>query len=230
MQVEKGKQTAMNNQLVFDLPRRASLAREDFFVAASNALAISVIDNWEAWEFNKAVLIGPKGAGKTHLANLWAEQVQGKICDLSTDFAGLSPANYCVDDMQNCADNPDAQEALFHFHNRIIGAGKSLLFVGRGSVRDWGITLPDLASRLGQTDLAEISSPQDDLLMAVMAKEFSDRQVQVTQPTLSYLIRNMDRSFEALHHLVDALDHASLSAGRKITRSLAAEILDNPQN
>jgi hypothetical protein len=62
----------MAEQLVFDLPVRPAMGRDDFFVTGSNAAALAQVDGWRDWPFGKLVLVGPEGAGKTHLAHVWA--------------------------------------------------------------------------------------------------------------------------------------------------------------
>ena len=62
----------MAEQLNFDLPVRAALGRDDFFVSPANAMAMGLVDLWPNWSAGKLVLSGPKGAGKTHLVHVWA--------------------------------------------------------------------------------------------------------------------------------------------------------------
>jgi hypothetical protein len=59
-------------QLAFDLPARPALEREDFFVSVANAQAVALIEGWRDWPARKLALSGPRGAGKTHLAHVWA--------------------------------------------------------------------------------------------------------------------------------------------------------------
>jgi hypothetical protein len=67
----------MAEQLVFDLPVRPAMGRDDFFVTGSNAGALAQVDGWRDWPFGKLVLVGPEGAGKTHLAHVWAAAKRG---------------------------------------------------------------------------------------------------------------------------------------------------------
>jgi len=73
-----------------------------------------------------------------------------------------------------------------------------------------------------------IDPPDDQLLAAVMAKMFSDRQVRVGNDVLSYLVARIERSFAAAKDAVARLDQASLSGQRPITVPLArAAITDD---
>ncbi|MGB8622376.1 MAG: chromosomal replication initiator DnaA, partial [Paracoccaceae bacterium] len=71
----------MAEQLVFDLPLRAARGREDFFVSPANAMAVAQVENWRRWPARKLVLVGPQGAGKTHLAHVWAAQADAGIVE-----------------------------------------------------------------------------------------------------------------------------------------------------
>ena len=62
----------MSRQLAFDLPSAEAMTREHFFVAPSNALALQAVEDWRNWPGRKLLVVGPDGAGKTHLAHVWA--------------------------------------------------------------------------------------------------------------------------------------------------------------
>jgi len=43
----------MAQQLVFDLPVRPAMGRGDFFVSASNEVALARVDAWPEWSFGR---------------------------------------------------------------------------------------------------------------------------------------------------------------------------------
>jgi chromosomal replication initiation ATPase DnaA len=63
--------TSTHRQLAFDLPHRPAQGAEDFFVSASNAAAVELVDRWPDWQHWAGCVVGPQGAGKTHLAHVW---------------------------------------------------------------------------------------------------------------------------------------------------------------
>ncbi|WP_299679491.1 chromosomal replication initiator DnaA [uncultured Roseobacter sp.] len=219
----------MPEQLGLQLPSVPALGRADFLVAPSNAVAVAMIES----SAEKLVLTGPDGAGKTHLAHVWAAQHKARIIaarDLrSADVPGLAEGAVAVEDVPTIASEPQAQNALFHLHNMVLAEGHPLLLTGRGPVRDWGITLPDLASRIAAAPAATLELPDDTLLAAVLAKLFSDRQLMPKADLIPYLILRMDRSFAAARDLVESLDAASLAQKRPISRTLAGPLLDKGQ-
>ncbi len=52
-----------------------------------------------------------------------------------------------------------------------------------------------------------------------------DRQLSPPPAVLAYILKNMDRSFDAVSNIVAQLDVQSMSTGRPITRAMAASIL-----
>jgi len=221
----------MAQQMTFDLPVKTALGREDFFISPANALTVKVLENWYDWPSNKLALIGPKGAGKTHLTQVWASDTGAAVIparDLAAaDIPTLSQHPVAVEDVQDIAADMPAQKALFHLHNLAQANGTPLLVTGEGAPNHWALTLPDLQSRMTATTITTLSPPDDALLSAVLLKLFADRQIDVTPNLIAYLLKRMDRSFDAAGTLVAALDKVALAEGRAITWKLAAQVLDN---
>ncbi|MEZ5687090.1 MAG: DnaA/Hda family protein [Paracoccaceae bacterium] len=221
----------MSRQLAFDLPLKQAQGREDFFVAPANALALATLDAPQGWPGRRMLLIGPEGAGKSHLAQIWAD-AEGALLLAATDLAEadiptLATRAVVLEDAEAIAGNPDAEEALFHLYNLAQAEGGTLLLTARMPPRDWGIVLPDLASRMQALASVRISPPDDALLTAVLVKLFNDRQLTVAPQLIDWLVTRMDRSLATARRLVAALDARALAEGRKISRQLAGEVLDS---
>ncbi|WP_127114280.1 DnaA ATPase domain-containing protein [Shimia sediminis] len=223
----------MPEQLNLTLPVRTALGRDDFFVSPANAMALGLIEAWPNWAGGKLVLSGPTGAGKTHLVHVWAAMSGARIVaarDLREDgIPDLARGPVAVEDVPEIADRPNAQNALFHLHNLVLAEGQTLLLTGESDPKHWGLTLPDLMSRMQGTTVAALEQPDDTLLTVVLAKLFHDRQLTPHPDTIPYLVRQMDRSFEAAQALVEALDQLSLSEKRPITRALARRVIEAGQ-
>lgn len=215
----------MPRQLAFDLPVRAALGREDFFVSPANSDALALIDAPERWPLGKLLLTGPHGSGKSHLAEVFAHDRQALIIEGADLFEmGEPPRAVVVENAEGVASRHE--EALFHLHNRLAETGGLLLLTACEPPGRWGLCLPDLLSRMQATAIARLSPPDDALLSAVIVKLFADRQVQVPPALIPYLVSRIDRSFAAARALVAALDARALALGRPVTRALAAEFLD----
>ncbi len=217
----------VSRQLTFDLPTRIALGREDFFVSPANAAALAGVEAWETWPQGRAILIGPAGSGKTHLAHVWAEIAGATIVasrDLTIEAVPdlLERAAICVED----ADCGCDEAALFHLHNLVGAEGGSLLITGTGAPRDWPIALPDLASRLQALPSFQLDLPDDALLQAVLVKQFADRQLTVAPNVIAFLVPRIERSFAEARRIVTELDAAALAERAPITTPLARRVLD----
>lgn len=221
----------MIRQLAFDLPFRAALGREDFFVSQANATALTTIDSWRGWPLGKMVLTGPKGSGKTHLTHVWAAMAGAQIVNADSlataDVPVLAETGaIAIEDCDKLAQIAEGEDALFHLHNLLAAQQGTLLMTADTAPRDWGLTLPDLISRVQAASLVRLEPPDDALLSAVLIKLFADRQIVVSPTLIPYLITRMDRSFDAARALVAALDAEALARGGAITRAMAASLLD----
>lgn len=220
----------MTTQYGLDLPRRLALGREDFFVTEANALAMALIDSWRNWAGGKLALVGPQGAGKTHLAHVWAAESGARILTAralaTADIPTLATAPVCVEDIQKIAGQPEAEKALFHLHNLVLAEHHPLMLTADSAPSDWGIKLPDLASRVIGTQVARIGPPDDRLLTAVLAKLFADRQSVPAPDVIPYLLRHMPRSFAAAGQVVAEIDRRALATRGGATRNKARDVLE----
>jgi len=210
----------MAEQLVLDLPFRAAMGRDDFFVSVANAAAVAGIDTWRDWPGGKMLLVGPPGSGKTHLAHVFAAQTGARIltaAELPTaDPAALAEAPaLVVEDADRVAGEARGEEALFHLHNAAAGRGTALLLTAGGPPQRWGLGLPDLQSRMQQAGHLTLSAPDDALIAAVLVKLAADRQMALTPALLSYILPRIDRSLAFVRDFVSALDAEALASKRK---------------
>ena len=115
---------------------------------------------------------------------------------------------------------------LFHLLNLVRTASTCwLVITARGWPDGWGLRTPDLLSRLRLAPAVEIAEPDDALVRAVLVKLFIDRQLVVDTSVVEYLALRIERSLEAAREVVEALDREALTAGRRITRPMAGDVL-----
>jgi len=219
-----------SEQLPLALPSATAMGREDFLAAPSNALALAALEDPRGLPGGLAVLVGPEGSGKTHLAHVWAARSGARwqaVDNLSAGLPGLlapgAPGAVVIDDAQRLAGTA-GEEALFHLVNHLRGRGQ-LLLTAPAPVRDWGLRLPDLVSRLTAAAHPALAEPDEGLLAAVLVKLFNDRQLRTDPEQIGYLVTRMERSLAAARSLVARLDRRTLQLKRGISRELLREAL-----
>lgn len=218
----------MSSQLALDLDLAPHFGREDFLTAPCNEAALAMIEAWPQWPDTLLFLLGPPGAGKTHLATIWAERAEAAIIETkdlaSADLPSLAARSALVIDN---ADRIGAAEApLFHLLNMAREHKMSLVFTARQRLELWGLKTADLLSRLRLAPALELGVPDEALLKAVLVKLFRDRQLIVDAAVIDTLALHIDRSLDLARHVVALLDREALASGRKVTRAMVREFLD----
>ena len=213
-------------QLALALPHAESFAREDFLTGASNESALAMLERWPDWPDRALALIGPEGAGKSHLAAIWAgdsgaRRVSARALDETDLIAALATGALVLEDASATLD----ERALFHLLNLVREEEAYLLMTAQSAPAGWSIALPDLASRLRALPVVAVSAPDDALLRALLVKLFADRQLAVDESLIGYIVTRIERSFAAAGAAVAMLDREALRLKRPVTRSLAAELL-----
>lgn len=220
----------MTTQVPLALSLPQSHSRADFVPAPCNTAALALVTQG-ALPSGKLILTGPEGSGKTHLLHLWAQEHGAQVIAVDrlaqADIPALATKGaVAIDDADRLRVAGQAAEtALFHLHNLLAERGGQLLLTARSPVRDWGLTLPDLHSRLQAAAHVALGAPDDTLLAAVLAKHFADRQVRVPDTLIPFLLARMTRSLAAAQQIAARLDTEAMARAKPITRALAAEVL-----
>lgn len=223
---------AFSRQLTLDLTTPPAHSRADFLPAPANADALTVLDAPQDWPQGRMLLIGPEGAGKSHMAAFWAAEngarrvsTSGLRPEAVDQLAGQGGA-LVVEDADHAGFAAGAEQALFHLWNLCAARDCLLLLTARRAPRDWGLVLPDLRSRMDAMPQVRLHAPDESLLAAVLVKLFADRQQQVPAGLIDWLVLRMDRDLGLARRLVEAIDRAALADKRPISRQIAAGLLD----
>ncbi len=213
-------------QLPLQFTHDAARGRDDLLVSERLAAAVAVVDEWPNWPSPVIVLAGPVGSGKSHLAHIWRERAgASEIHPLSGSGASEIAASGPV--LFEDADRRGFDETeLFHVINSVRQNGRSLLMTSRLWPTSWPVALPDLKSRLKAATVVEIGEPDEELLAQVITKLFADRQLNIDDKLVGYIVNRMERSLGAAQSIVEQLDSLALARGSRISRSLAAEVLE----
>jgi chromosomal replication initiation ATPase DnaA len=214
-------------QLTLDLPHAPSFAREDFLAAPSNHESLSAIDLWPNWAGQMMVLVGPEGAGKSHLGSIWADaagavRLHGEALNEGSFLAGAQASALLIEDVDRVG---KAEAHLFHLVNAALQNQTWVLLTARAAPDVWGLTIPDLLSRLRLAPVTRLAPPDTELTEAVLFKLFSDRQLQVEPSVVAYIALRLERSLGAARAIVASLDREALARGRRVTRAMASQLL-----
>lgn len=204
--------------------------REDLLVTDPLSAAVKIVDSWPHWPSPVVILAGPVGSGKSHLANIWSERcdaisIHPVVGANSAVVAANAPVIFEDVDRLGFDDTE-----LFHVINSVRENRTSLLMTTRLWPMSWPVTLPDLRSRLKAATVVEIGEPDEELLSQVIVKLFADRQLYIDDKLVLYIVNRMERSMNAAQLIVDRLDRLALGRGTRITRVLAAEVLNELGN
>jgi chromosomal replication initiation ATPase DnaA len=218
-------------QLALALDHSESFAREDFLTGPSNAAAFNLIERWPDWPDRVLLLVGPEGAGKSHLAAIWAQTsgarlVAARALDNVNLPGMLATGALVVEDLS--AGRYD-ERALFHLLNLVREEAAWLLITAKLSPAAAAIALNDLASRVRSLPVVNLAAPDDALLRAVIVKLFADRQLVVEESLVAYLVTRIERTFAAARMAVERLDREALRLKRPVTRALAGELFREPE-
>ena len=214
-------------QLAFALPHAESLSRDNFLEGPANAEALDLVERWPDWPNRVMLLVGPEGAGKSHLAAIWAEAAGARSTAAHSLAAANVPASLAtgalvVEDL-NAGDFDE--RALFHLLNLAREDEAYVLITARVAPVALPIELRDLRSRLRAIPVVQLLPPDDRLFRALIVKFCADRQMSIDESVVSYLASRIERSFAAARQAVEMLDTEALRLGRPVTRALAAELL-----
>jgi len=220
-----------SGQLTLELADDPHFGAEDFLVSQSNEQAYDMIALWPDWPDRILLLLGPPGAGKSHLAAMWAART-GALVLPAKELASANVPELISNKAILVEDGDElgaGEAALFHVTNLVRANGISLLLTARDMPESWGLATADLLSRLRLAPRVAIGAPDDALMRAVLVKLLADRQLIVDTAVVEYAALRLDRDLDAARSFVAALDREGLARGKRITRPMASEVLQKFQ-
>ena len=199
------------NQLLLKFNYKQNFNYDDFFVSKSNFFAFELIEKWPRWEKNILNLYGDKFSGKTHLANIFYNKNKGiKINENQINGEILKKfklyENIIIDDFKNETD----EKLLYSLFNLIDSDNKYLLINSIIPINEIKFDLIDLKSRSKNCLFAKIENPDDELMFAIILKNFSDRQIQIDKKLIEFITKRIDRSYGKIGEFIYKIDELSL--------------------
>ncbi len=218
----------MPDQLVFSFGVMHALNRDDFIVAPSNEQALAFIERWPDWPARAAAIWGPAQAGKTHLASIWCARVGAEIVPAS-QLKTMEPAelpvgaSLAVKLADTARSDVNRDRALLALFERPAG---TLLLTARAHPSEWAVTIADLKSRYDSLLAFPVWAPDDALLMGLVRKQFSDRQLEVADAVAARLLTHLERTPKAIAGFIARIDEKALAEKRAVTERLVLELID----
>tara|TARA_B100000586_G_C19955291_1_gene361378 strand:+ start:78 stop:740 length:663 start_codon:yes stop_codon:yes gene_type:complete len=214
------------NQLLFKFNYKQNFNYDDFFVSKSNFFAFELIEKWPRWEKNILNVYGEKFCGKSHLANIFCNKNKGKkINENQFNFETLKEIklyeNIILDDFKNKTE----ERLLYSLFNLVDQDSKYLLINSLIPINEMDFRLDDLKSRSKNCLFAKIENPDDELMFAIILKNFSDRQIDIDKKLIDFIIKRIDRSYGKISDFIYKIDELSLKKKKPIDFKTIKEIL-----
>ena len=197
--------------MILPLSLPCLMTLDNFHGGSSNQEAFQWVTSWPAWPHHALALYGPAGVGKTHLGCIWKKLTQD------------NPHCLVIDAVQEVAETTPL--TLLHTLNLCHETGGWALLLSQVPPARWGVTLPDLQSRLNALPAIAIAQADDQLLTDITLKLLSDLQLETSSETLAYILRYTDRSIARVKQTIEALNTLSLTHKRPLTIDLVKSYL-----
>ncbi len=214
------------NQLLFNFNHSQNFNYDDFFVSKSNYFAFQLIEKWPKWEKNILNIYGEKSSGKSHLANIFCNKnkcikiIEDQLNDEILIKLKLHE-NIVLDDFDNLIE----ERLLYSLFNLVDHDNKYLLINSIKPINEMNFDLHDLKSRSKNCLFAKIDKPDDELMFALILKNFSDRQIEIDKKFIDYIIKRIDRSYGKISDFIYKIDELSLKNKKSIDFKTIKEIL-----
>ena len=218
----------MKDQIVFKFPDKSFYYEEDFCIGENNYEAYKLIKEWPNWSFKGINVYGPKKSGKSYLTKIFSDKTKSKIFDSrninknNLDLI-LSQNVLIIEDIDFFNDEVLFQTIL----NDFISKNKFIYLTSNklsGSIR---FKLKDLISRLSSLVAVAITNPSDELFYQILTKMLSDKQINITKKEVDFILKNIERSYEAASKFVKNLDELSLLYKKKINTKIINQAIND---
>ncbi len=216
----------MSQQLIFNFPFKKTYLSQDFYVSKNNFNAFKLIESWPQWPSRFINIFGPKGCGKTHLANILSSKIGSLIISgniIDNGVIGEYKTKECliIDEFNNNIE----ENLLYSIINLALQDNKYLIISSPISLKKFKIKLKDLNSRFTSFIEVGIDLPTDDLIKVILTKNFSDKQISINKKNIDYIVNNIDRSFEKINLFSNLIDNLSLEKAKPINLRFIKDVL-----
>ena len=214
------------NQQIFNFENNKSLNANDFFVSRSNYYAYELINSWPKWEKKIVNICGEKYSGKSHLSNIFIQKFKGRIIYANTvnneTLNSLKTYENIV--LENFSKNVN-ENLIYSLFNLMDQDNKYLVINSQIPINEIDFKLNDLKSRLKNCLVAKIQNPDDEMIYALIVKNFADRQISLDKKLIDFIIKRIDRSYGKIFEFIYKIDEISLKKKKSINLNIIKETL-----
>ena len=214
------------NQLLLNFEYKQNFKDEDFYVSNSNYYVFKLINSWPKWEKNFLNIYGEKYSGKTHLTNIFLKKFKGiKIKANSFENKNLNEIKIYENIILDNFDQNIDEHLIYSLFNIIDQDNKYLIINSLTPINEMNFKLDDLKSRTKNCLVAKIDKPDDELMFALILKNFSDRQIVIDKKLINFIIKRVDRSYDKIFEFIYKIDEISLKKKKSIDFKIIKEVL-----
>ena len=210
----------------------------DFYVSNKNELAYKMIRKWPEWPTQVVYIYGSEKCGKSLVCKLWKDISRGIYINkknflekliAQNDLTYIQNHNWIIDDVDYIISFEDNkyEEKILNLINIIKTSGKNnILMTSRKMPRFLDSRLKDLISRISSATVIEMRDPDEILLKKIIEKYLNERNIQINDESLDYLINRIERSYKSALKFAKQIDLMSLEKKSKINKSFLKSILN----
>ena len=210
----------------------------DFYVSNKNELAYKMIKKWPEWPTQVVYIYGSEKCGKSLVCKLWKDISRGIYINKNNflekliaqnDMIYIQNHNWIIDDVDYIISFEDNkyEEKILNLINIIKTSGKNnILMTSRKMPRFLDSGLKDLISRISSATVIEMRDPDEILLKKIIEKYLNERNIQINNESLDYLINRIERSYKSALKFAKQIDIMSLEKKTKINKSFLKSILN----
>ena len=215
------------NQQIIRFNHDSSFKDEDFYVSKSNKHIIDFLNKWPKWEKNFLNISGEKNSGKTHLVNIFLKKFKGiKFEAKLFNNENLKEVKIHQNIILENLDNDIDENLIYTLFNIVDQDNKYLIITSNKNISSIQFNLSDLISRSKNFLLQNIEKPDDELIYALLVKNFSDRQISLEKKLINYIIKRIDRSYSKIFEFIYKIDEISLKKKKSIDLKIVKEVLE----
>ena len=214
------------DQKIIKFMHEKNLSDNDFFVSKSNKHVYDLLNSWPNWEKNLVNICGENFSGKSHLINIFIKKFQGIIFRADTfENDNLSKLNSYENIILENFDRKNNEKLIYTLINTIEQSNKYLIVTSLKPISEINFDLIDLKSRAKNFLIQSIKKPDDELIFALLLKNFSDRQIIIEKKLINYVVNRIHRSYSKIFDFIYKIDEMSLKKKKSININLIKEIL-----